>query len=79
MIPASFKPLPAHRTLEPGDPWTMIEAGPIMFRHIGEDARPARAGDLISKWFATNEPGRIFRITAVHGCTYETVFVRFEE
>lgn len=53
----------------------MIEAGPIPHK----DGRPAAVGDMISKWFATNEPGRIFRITAVHGFTYETVFVGFEQ
>ncbi|KYK44531.1 hypothetical protein A1D31_14120 [Bradyrhizobium liaoningense] len=76
MIPASFKPLPAYRTLDPGDPWTMILDRPIP--PMNHD-KPVGVGDLISKWFATNEPGRIFRITAVHGFTYETVFVGFEQ
>ncbi len=75
MLPAPNSSKPAYLSLEPGDPWTMIEAEAIQH----DDGRPAQVGDMISKWFATNEPGRIFRITAVHGFTYETVFVRFEQ
>ncbi|MHB0785598.1 hypothetical protein [Bradyrhizobium sp. 5.13L] len=69
---------PAFRSLEPGDPWTMILERAIWFGP-DSDGRAAAVGDMIRKWFATNEPGRIFRITAVHGFTYETVFVGFEQ
>lgn len=66
----------AFRQLQPGDPWTMILDQPI----TNENGAPAPVGSLISKWFATNEPGRIFRVTAIHGkATYETVFVGFME
>lgn len=72
----------AFRKLQPGDPWTMILDSPIS---------GAVVGGFISKWFATNEPGRVFRVTASlvynpSGWTpqetrfvYETVFVGFEE
>jgi hypothetical protein len=66
---------PIYRSLQPGDPWTMIHDAPI----LTQDRKPAEVGNIISKWFATNEPGRLFRITAVHGNTYETVFMGFEE
>lgn len=63
------------RKLQPGDPWTMILAAPVQH----EDGRPAVAGDMMRKWFATNESGRLFRIIAIHGHTYETIFIGFEE
>lgn len=65
---------PAYFTLAPGDPWTMICDGPIARIEGGS----VSVGDTINKWFATNEPGRLFRVTAVHGTTYETVYVGFE-
>ena len=65
----------AYRTLAPDDPWTMILDAPLMT----ERGEPVGVGCIISKWFATNEPGRLFRVTAVHGCTYETVFIGLEE
>lgn len=63
----------AFRTLEPGDPWTFIYDDPI------RDAagQPVKVGDLVSNWFATDEPGRVFRITAIRGTAYETEFVGF--
>lgn len=63
----------AFRTLAPGDPWTMILDEPV----LTERGEPAGVGCIISKWFATNEPARLFRVTAVHGCTYETRFIGF--
>ena len=68
---------PAYLSLAPGDPWTMIRDEPIY--HLGSDMRiTVKVGDTINKWFATNEPGRLFRVTAIHGCTYETVYLGFE-
>ncbi|MGJ5032285.1 hypothetical protein ACQR1I_35985 [Bradyrhizobium sp. HKCCYLS2038] len=64
----------AFRSLAPGDPWTMILDAPI----LTEAGEPMAVGEIISKWFATNEPGRLFQITRVHGSTYEIVFVGFE-
>lgn len=70
------------RRLQPGDPWTMILSEPIS---------GAVVGGHISKWFATNEPGRVFQVKAISyynptGWTptetriiYETAYVGFEE
>jgi len=64
----------AFRTLEPGDPWTFIYDAPVLH----DSGRHVVVGELISKWFATNEPGRVFRITAIRGTAYETEYVGFE-
>jgi len=66
--------------LKPGDPFTFICFEPI--RHpSGENIAE---GDTISKWFATNEPGRMFKVGAVRvvasppRVVYETTFAGFE-
>lgn len=64
----------AYLSLQPGDPWTFIYDAPI----ADDSGKAVRVGDQISKWFATNESGRLFRITAIHAPgTYETAFVGF--
>lgn len=66
---------PAYLSLQPGDPWTFITPAPV----ITEDKQePLAVGGLMSKLFATDEPGRLFRVTAIHGRAYETVFIGFE-
>lgn len=62
------------QTLQPGDPWTIIRDEPI----VKADRTLIGVGDLVSKWFATNEPGRLFKVVRVHQpATYETQYVGF--
>ena len=69
MTPAKGKP--AYLSLEPGGPWTFIYDKPI-------EGNP-QPGSIISRWFATNESGRLFKIKAVHAPgTYETEYVGFQ-
>lgn len=75
MIPAPIDSRAAYRSLQPGDPWTMILDAPIP--PLKND-KPVGVGDIITKWFATNERRRMFKVTAVHGFTYETIFIGFE-
>lgn len=66
----------AYRDLQIGDTYTFIHEAPIL--HEGT-AEPAVIGDMIRRWFATNEPGRVFKIAAIFGtATYVTTFVGFE-
>lgn len=65
---------PALADLKPGDPWTFMFPTP---REI--DGEPVKIGDTIARWFNTAEPGRLFRVEAIHGATYETKFVGFQE
>lgn len=67
---------PAYLALRPGDPWTFLTRGD----HDGivhEDGKPVCAGDHVTKWFDTSEPGRVFRVTAVHPNAVETLYVGF--
>lgn len=57
-----------------GDSYTFIRSEPIMT----ESGKPLAVGDYLSKWFRTNEPGRVFQVVAARGATYETVFVGFQ-
>lgn len=61
--------------LRPGDPFTFIYDESIIHEDTG---KAAAVGDCISRWFATNEPGCVFKITAVRGTTYETEFAGFQ-
>lgn len=71
---------PAYRDLKPGDPWIFFPDKPMQIDfEDGEGIRVPRVGDLIGKWFSTDEPGRNFRVTSISGNAYETVFVGFQE
>ena len=79
--PIDLTKVPAYESMKIGDPWTFIMPAPFMIEMDQTEVkttRSAEVGDLISKWFDTSESGRIFRITAIHGSTYETVFEGFE-
>jgi len=41
-----------------GEPYTFIRSEPI----LKADGQPLGAGDYLSKWFRTSEPGRVFPI-----------------
>lgn len=57
-----------------GDPYTYVAETPILH----DDGRAVGSDDMISRWFRTNEPGRVFQVKSVNGATYETVFVGFQ-
>lgn len=63
------------RNIQPGDAFTFIYDVAIIHEDTG---KAAVIGDCISRWFATNEPGCVFKITAARGTTYETMFVGFQ-
>lgn len=66
---------PAYLSLAVGDPWTFIMPAPV----ISEDKEaPLAVGEFMSNWFATDEPGRHFRVTAIHGRAFETKYIGFE-
>jgi len=71
---------PAFKSLKPGDPWTFIVRDPMV---IEDGNREARVGDMIGKWFSTDEPGRNFRIvritTTPGSVAYETEFAGFQQ
>ena len=67
---------PAYLALQPGDPWTFMPVGdgdPL----FSGDAAPMAVGDHVTKWFDTSEPGRVFRVIAVHPTGIETLYVGF--
>lgn len=67
----------AYRYLRTNDPFTFCEGETIMH----ESGRECEPGDNISKWFRTDEPGRVFKIVKVHkfdhGRAYECTFLGF--
>lgn len=79
----------AHRDVAPykklveGDAYTFITESVTPF-YVGDTETPVGPGDFISKWFATNEPGRVFLVQRVGKLksgqhTYETVYKGFLE
>jgi hypothetical protein len=65
---------PGRKKLKPGDPYTFIFDELVLI-----EGKEPQVGDIIGKWFATDEPGRNFRITAIHGKAIETVFEGFQQ
>lgn len=70
---------PPYKSLVVGDPYSFIRDEPFRL----EDDSEISVGQLISHWFATNEPGRIFRVETIHplkdgAVTYETTFIGFQ-
>jgi hypothetical protein len=70
--------------LQIGEPYHFIVGEPITAEHPIDESQiiPLDVGDYFSKWYATNEPGRVFRITAITflaegTVAYETVFSGF--
>lgn len=68
---------PAYLALQPGDPWTFIQDCGEFNTIVHEDGQPVKPGDHVTKWFDTSEPGRVFRVTAVHPNAVETLYVGF--
>jgi hypothetical protein len=58
------------KLLQPGDPWTILTSEPIP-SHVC-------IGFTLSRWYATDEPGRLFKVMAVHAESIETIFIGFE-
>lgn len=76
----STSPSERVKHLQVGDPWTIIHDGNLVIDF--EDGQPPRlpkVGELIARWYSTDEPGRQFRVTAVHPKAIETVFEGFQE
>jgi hypothetical protein len=70
----SKTPLEAHervKLLQAGDPWTILTSEPIP-SHVC-------VGFTLSRWYATDEPGRLFKVTAVHAESIETTFMGFDD
>lgn len=68
------------KLLQVGDPWTIIHDGNLTIDM--EDGLPPRlpkVGELIGRWYSTDEPGRNFRVTNVTKFAIETVFEGFQE
>ncbi|OXE37513.1 MAG: hypothetical protein CGW95_00955 [Phenylobacterium zucineum] len=71
----------AYKHLKSGDPFTIIEHAPLK----NDDGSEVAIGALVSKWFDTSEPGRVFRVTKVtrtdHGASvaYECTFLGMME
>lgn len=65
----------SYEKLQPGDPWVFINEGPI----YSVNNKPIEIGDVVSSWFATCEPGRLFEVIRVTEAAYETVFVGFDD
>lgn len=65
------------KSLQPGDPWTFVSLTPEQMAN----ALSIGVGGETSHWYTTGEPGRIFRIVAIHPDlkAVETVFVGFQE
>jgi hypothetical protein len=63
-----------YQNLKPGDRWTFTSLKQdqmIAIREIG-------VGGVFARWFNTGEPGREFRIVAIHEGAVETEFVGFQ-
>lgn len=74
MLTAKKDPHEVVKELQIGDPWTLIRDEP----RRDEAGEPLKPGNVLCKWFATNEPARAFEITAIHHeSVYETKFVGF--
>lgn len=56
-------------TVKVGDPYTFV---------MTPDAA-VEVGLVFSDWWATDEPGRLFRVTAVHPHAVETVYLGFQD
>ena len=70
-----------YKHLQVGDPYTFIM--PMQAMIEDDPPRPVQVGDIISKWFDTGEPGRMFKVTKVHlresDVAYETTYAGFQE
>ena len=63
------------RDLAPGEPWTFIATDEKQRQGMAS----AEVGGIMSMWWSTAEPGRLFRVTAVHPGAVETVFLGFQK
>lgn len=59
------------RNLAPGEPWTFM-----CMDRIPPDTK---VDGILADWWSTDEPGRLFRVTAVHPGAVETVFLGFQK
>lgn len=67
------------KALQPGDPWTFILPYPILIDDVA-----VVPGDIIAKWYSTDEPGREFKVLSVRQLNedyfvYETRFTGFQQ
>lgn len=69
--------------LQPGDPYSFFQKELIKAEDPIDETKDffLAIGDRFSKWFATNEPGRVFEITGVYKTpehwVYQTKFLGF--
>jgi hypothetical protein len=73
---ANLERTPGYKRLQPGDSWTFVGLSKEQMRVANE----LGVGRTTSRWFATDESGRIFRIVRIHDTLHsvETVFEGFE-
>jgi hypothetical protein len=74
------------KRLKYGDPYnfSLDKLISIEDPHNESLVRPLDIGEMFVKWYATNEPGRIFRIDEIHPVKdgkyfYQTTFMGFEK
>ena len=58
------------KLLKEGDPWMIFYHEPIP-PHV-------TVGFTLSRWYGTDEPGRLFKVVALHPNCIETVYVGFD-
>jgi len=68
------------KALKPGDTWTIFHNGSITVDiEDGRGPRAPEVGEIIGRWYSIDEPGRNFRIIAVHPQAIQTVFLGFRD
>jgi len=59
-------------TLQVGEPYTFLKSDKL------PSVAAIKVGMRIDDWWATNEPGRLFLVTAVHEDSIETTYLGFQ-
>lgn len=68
---ANLQKLDRIDTVKVGDPFTFLD-----LPNLPDDAK---VGTILSDWWATDEPARLFRITAIHPHAVETIYLGFAD
>lgn len=60
--------------IQPGEPWTFMQS---VWVDVPNGRRKVEPGDVVSDWWDTGEPGRLFRVVKTYPDAVETVYMGF--
>lgn len=58
-------------TVKVGDPFTFLDMSKV--------PDGVTVGGILSDWWSTAEPGRLFKVTAIHPHAIETIYLGFQD